>query len=319
MIDFSDASNEILIIDDFDFEVKQLTEVLEYMGLIDNKAICRIESMERYIFLYGNKQVIYNNKEREFIKSFGSIYVYNDVFRKTKNSQLPCRVIAAEIKTDESLKDCIFFIKEISKATSGLNVFFLKTNFQFHIGMNLFSTNNQDDFIISEPIITHRDIEALCDNLTYVIDEKDFMSYYISILSSLEYCDSKYNEDVYSNKRFQYSYIKMLDEIEKILKLDMREERERFYASLEPIKEIGHIELVQEAVLQLQFIEKFKANTVEMLFEAEEITRLMQGTESYIIASDNIDESGETVTDVDIQDFSYDIETMIKRIKQKKG
>lgn len=69
--------------------------------------------MEKYIFLYGDEQEVYNREERKFIEGVGNIFIYREFHKKTKRGTMPCRVIAAEIETIEPIKSSVFFMKEI--------------------------------------------------------------------------------------------------------------------------------------------------------------------------------------------------------------
>lgn len=323
MVDFTGYANKVLLSDTFDFTIDEVTTVLRNIGLINEKNICREEQMEKYIFLYGDEQEVYNREERKFIEGVGNIFIYREFHKKTKRGTMPCRVIAAEIETIEPIKSSVFFMKEINKAIGGYTVFFIKANSEFYIGMRLFGHNVKEDCMLSGPIVTCEDMEEICDRLMFVPDCYDFVSYYSAMASALEYMSEKYEDydaQIIKRRGIQYPYLEMLSDIEKIFGLSVSKEKIRYYDSFEMEPEKNFLCVLKETYSELNFIESFKANTVEMLFEAEEMAQLAARTEeehNLFLANHQEEEIKEY--DSEIKDYLDDPEMMIKLLKKKKN
>lgn len=79
--------------------------------------------------------------------------------------------------------------------------------------------------------------------------------------------------------------------------------------------------LLKETYSELNFIESFKANTVEMLFEAEEMAQLATRTEEEhnLFLINHQEEQEIKEYDSEIKDYLDDPEMMIKLLKKKKN
>lgn len=331
MMNSTENINNSFFIDSFDFNIDEVTGILHHMGLASNKSLCRAELLSKYIFLYGDQQEIYNSEERKFIESAGEIYIYNEFYKKTKRGLMPCRVIAADSKTLMSLEDCIFFMKVINKAIEGFNIFFLNSNHKFYVGMKLFNRDIKHDCIISSPTITHVDMEELCDKFLYITDSDNFIEYYGSMALAIEHVNKQheaYEMKIIRKRGIDYSYPQMLLEIEREYNVKTISERDRYYNSFEELQDYDFNYLVSSICEDLSFIKSFKANTMEMLFEAEEMARLEANIEEEDVLlsltyqeepNKRFDTESEAESDTEIKAFLNDPEMMIKMLKQKKG
>lgn len=324
MVDFTGYANKVLLSDTFDFTIDEVTTVLRNIGLINENNVCREEQMERYIFLYGDEQEVYNREERKFIEGVGNIFIYREFHKKTKRGTMPCRVIAAEIETIEPLKSILFFMKEINKAIGGYTVFFIKANREFYIGMRLFGHDVKEDCMVSGPIVTCEDMEEICDRLMFVPDCDDFVSYYSAMASAIEYTSEKYvdyDTQIIKRRGIQYQYLQMLSDIEKIFGLSTSKEKIRYYDSFELESEKDFPCLLKDIYSELNFIESFRANTVEMLFEAEEMVQLATRTEeeNNLFLANNIEKQEIKEYALEIKAHLEDPEMMIKLLKKKKN
>lgn len=112
----------------------------------------------------------------------------------------------------------------------------------------------------------------------------------------------------------------MLSDIEKIFGLSVSKEKIRYYDSFEMEPEKNFLCLLKETYSELNFIESFKANTVEMLFEAEEMAQLAARTEEeHNLFLANQQEKEIKEYDSEIKDYLDDPEMMIKLLKKKKN
>lgn len=326
MVDFNGVTNKVPFYETFEFTREEIALVLEYMGLMNAQESCQIEPMDKFIFLHGDEQEVYNKEERSFIESVGDIYIYREFHKKTKCGVMPCRIIATEINTVDEIKSSLFFMKEINKAIGGFTIFFIKAGADYYIGIRAFNKNLKDDCIISMPIVLFDDFEEIADKLSFVSQSDDFIDYYSSLVEALEYDKQDlidYDAQIMIKRGIQYSYLSMLSEISHIYKVSFAGEIDRYYKSFEDIQNRDYLSIVKENISELSFIESFKANTMEMLFEAEEIAQLAIKTEEEHNAfiekqsSDNSVNSEES--DYKMKEYLDDPELMIKMLKQRRG
>lgn len=97
MVYFNGVTDKVPFHEIFEFTREEIALVLEYMGLMNAQESCQIEPMDKYIFLHGDDQEVYNKEERNFIESVGDIYIYREFNKRTKRGTMPCRMVAAEI------------------------------------------------------------------------------------------------------------------------------------------------------------------------------------------------------------------------------
>lgn len=323
MRDFDDYYDEEIFAESFDFTIYGVTEVLNSMGLIDDKRACREEQMERYIFLSGNEQEIYNEQERNFISSVGSILIYRDFHKKTRHGSMPCRVITAEFDSKESLRTCIFFMKEINKAIGGFTIFFLKAGIEFFIGMRAFNQDLKDDCVISHPIVTCEEMEEMTGRLLQVPYFDDFVDYYRAMISAIEYSEQLYDDyesQIIKKRGIQYPYLQMLTDIEQYCGMSASKEIRRYYDCFEEHPHVIFTNVLKDVYDELSFIESTKVNTTEMLFAAEELSKNAERIEEEQQQFVNSQIPSKNVLWSDgMESYIEDPEKMIKLLKKKLG
>lgn len=325
MVNFSGVTSKVPLYEIFDFTVEEVSLVLEYMGLASAKDKCQVERMDRFVFLYGDDQEVYNREERDFIKSVGNIYIYREFYKKTKRGTMPCRIIATEIDAMDEVRSAIFFMKEINKAVGGFTIYFIKANEQLFIGMRVFNEDAKDDCMISKPIEVFEDLEDISVELSFVSESDEFIEYYGSLALAIEYTKENYMDydmQIIKKRGVQYEYPQMLSEIGMIYNVNFSGEISRYYMSLDKVEDCDYISKVKDAISELKFIESFKANTMEMLFEAEEMAQLAAKTEeehNLFIEEHHDEEIYNEESDLKMKEYLYDPELMIKMLKQRKG
>jgi hypothetical protein len=312
-----------------EFGEDDITTVLTEIGLLSNTQKCRIEELEKYIFLYGDSQEIYVAEERQFIENVGLVYIYQDIYKKTKKGVIPCRLIAAELcAKNDLLRDCIFLMKVINKAVGGFNIFFIKSRYEFYIGCRLFNKNENNNCFLSRPIENKYDLEEISQNILYIPITDEFLPYYNALLESFNYKEDFYEdyESYIAKKRgVKLSYPKMLSELEMIYSVNLNYERERYFRSFEEHQIIKYSDIINDTLESLSFIKSSKVNTLEMLFEAEEIA----------LISDTVEEENKSIftkqygnnsgfdldyeEDKKMKEYLDDPGKMIVLLKQKKG
>lgn len=326
MVNFNGVTNKVPFCEIFEFTREEIALVFEYMGLMNAQESCQIEPMDKFIFLHGDEQEVYNKEERNFIESVGNMYIYREFHKKTKRGTMPCRIIAAEINAVDEVKNSLFFMKEINKAIGGFTIFFIKADTDYYIGIRAFNKDLKDDCIISMPIVLVDDFEEIAYKLSYVSQSEDFIDYYNSFVEALEFSKQDlidYDTQIMTKRGLQYSYLNMLNEISHIYKVNFIGEIDRYYRLFENNERKEYLSIVKESISELSFIESFKANTMEMLFEAEEMEQLAIKTEEEndeFIEKQSTDNSvNNEESDSKMKEYLDDPELMIKMLKQRKG
>lgn len=320
MREFEDYYDEEIFAESFDFTIYGVSEVLNNMGLIDDRRSCREELMERYVFLSGNEQEVYNQQERNFIASVGNILIYRDFYKKTRHGIIPCRVIAAELDSKEPMRTCIFFMKEINKAIGGFSIFFLKVGIEFYVGMRSFNQDSKEDCVISRPVVTCEEMEDITGRLLLVPYFDDFVNYYQAMISAIEYSemlDDDYESQIIKKRGIQYPYLQMLTDLEQYCGMSASKEIRRYYDCFEEHPHIVFANVLKDVQDELSFVKSTRVNTIEMLFAAEELSqsaaRIEEEQKQFV-------DSQKTNTDDlwsdEMETYLGDPETMIKLLKK---
>ena len=305
-----------------EFKKDDIRDIFSYIGFDTEELFCKEESMSRYIFLQGDEHEVYNSSERTFIESIDSIFVFQTFYKKTKRGKIPCRIVAVELDEDNNdLTTPIFFIKEINKAIDGFNIFLIKTGNSFYFGMRSYDNSRNEDFMISPSIKLCKDLQEISDKLAYINSNDEFIDFYNCLSSAMETSlDDELLYDAYNNQDESSRYGLLLNEVGAIYHLDFSEEISRFYDSLHSDVVVSFKTLLDEASEELSFIKSNKVNTMEMLFEADELAQLAQRAEDEhnSIIQKSIHNNSDEEND-DIKEYLDDPETMIKLLKQRKG
>lgn len=324
MVNFNGGADKLPFYEIFEFTEEDIAHVLECMGLVNAQESCQIEPMDKFIFLHGDEQEVYNKEERDFIENVGEIYIYKEFYKKAKRGIITCRIIAAEVNGVNEIKNSLFFIKEINKAIGGFTIFFIKAGVNFYIGIRAFNKDENDDCIISKPIVLVEDFEEMADKLSYVTDSDDFIDYYRTLIDAIEENNlalTDYDRQIEIKRGIQYSYLNILSEISHIYKVSFSGEIERYYKSFEGIEGNDYLSIVKESIAELSFIKSFKANTMEMLFEADEMMELAKKTEeeNEIFIGNQNEKNYNEENNSDMMKYLDNPELMIKMLKQRKG
>lgn len=110
----------------------------------------------------------------------------------------------------------------------------------------------------------------------------------------------------------------MLNEIENIYGESILDELERYRGTFEEIEEQGFAEILGECLEDLKDVCSTKVNTIEMLFEAEELEKMAEKAE----AQRNVDFESSINSEsnyIVLGELSDDPEVIIKKLKNLKG
>ncbi|WP_139133542.1 hypothetical protein [Anaerobium acetethylicum] len=309
-----------------DYTSEEITCLLSSMGLIGIRDKGQIEDLEKYIFLHGNDQEIYSSDERLFIEGVGSVYLYNDVNRRTNKGIVSTKIIAVDLsRFVDAVKSCFFFMKVVNKATDGFNIFFCKTSEGLFVGCRLYDKDEFKNCTLSVPITTNLELENLSQRLMYLPDTDEFISYYSAVVEAIEYKESiirDYDLEIMLKRGVNFSYLDMLSEIEKNYDINLDYAKEMYYKSFE-LNQCNDIVYDYSSVMDsLRFIKSQKMNTLEMLFEAEEMALLANETEQQnkqILQLTNESNDSDTSKENMLKEHLDNPELMIKILKAQRG
>ncbi|MEG0108518.1 MAG: hypothetical protein RR705_06680 [Lachnospiraceae bacterium] len=293
------------------------------MGLGGENENCHIEDLEKYIFLYGNEQEIYGYEERSFIECVGSVYIYNAMNRKTNKGVIATKIFAADISQfEDCVKNCFFLMKVINKANDGFNIFLLKTMDGFFLGCRIYDKDDVRNCTLTKAIKNEKEYEELAERLLYLPDTDEFIPFYNAIvevidINKMEFLD--YDLNVSIRRGISSGYLDMLSDMENLFHLSMEYARELYYKTLEPNLKLSVAEEYRDVMSSLEFIKSQKVNTLEMLFDADELLlmsdKIEQETEK-TLNSENEKLDGEN-TDSELIQYIDDPEKIVRLLKEK--
>lgn len=323
-------SREADVCDDFvlntyqDYSVDTVTDLLLPTGFLVDRTTQYSGSLEKFVFLKGNTSEVYTTPEMEFIDRVVDICVFKDFLKKTKRSMIPCRIFAAKIDGDDVISAGIAFTKIMNKAIDGMNICILISKEGFLFTGRLFEQRNSNGCFVSDLIKTEGHYVELVSELIFAPEYEGFIEYYSYIKSVLRYTKDTLScpDRLRATSRIPYSYIEELQYLKKKLNISYEREVERcFYENEEPL-ELSYSDKIKECEEYLFKIESSRVNTMEILFEAEEVERLASEAEKRndeMLQQSSGDEGKENTIDEEIKALLDDPESMIKMLKKKRG
>lgn len=314
------------LLESIDFTTEEISDLLISMGLINGKEKCREEDLERYIFLYGNDQEIYGTDERSFIEGVGSAYIYDDISRKTNRGTIATKIFAADLfQFEDGVRSCFFFMKVINKANDGFNIFLFRTREGFFIGCRLYDKDIYKNCILTEAIRFESQLDELMDRLISLPSTEEFIPFYSSLVETIEHREVillDYDLKIKLKRGVNFAYLDMLSDVENIYHINLGYAKKMYYKSFEA-KE-GVIDNNDYTVVRdgLNYIRSNRTNTLEMLFEAEEMALLANETEQeneQILHLKEETTNRDSENDEMLKEHLDDPELMIKMLKAQKG
>lgn len=317
---------EELLLENIDFTTEEISDLLTSMGLVNGREKCRVEDLEKYIFLYGNDQEIYGAEERSFIEGVGSVYIYDDISRKTNRGTIATKIFAADLcQFEDGVRSCFFFMKVINKANDGFNIFLFRTRDGFFVGCRLYDKDICKNCTLTEAILFEEQLEVLNDRLNSLPVTGEFIPFYSSLVEAIEYRDTillDYDLKIKLKRGVNFAYLDMLSEVESVYHVNLSYAKEMYYKSFEAKEGLvnnSDYEVVRDG---LNFIISNRTNTLEMLFEAEEMALLANETEQeneQILRLKEETTNRDSENDAMLKEHLNDPELMIKMLKAQKG
>lgn len=304
-----------------DFSVRHISAFLEETGLMAGNKGCTVESCEKFIFLHGNSDEVYSAKERKFIEDTGNVFVYSDFYKKTKRGNMPCRFVAADLSQNpDGIYAAVFFMKIVIKAIGGFTAFVIKLIDGVHFGIRLFDNKEEwKNCALSEP----DKLPDILDEIIWESESEGFLKYYNTFAETLRPMARcmDYDEMILRKRGIQFSYIDSLCEIERRYGESVQAELQRYMNFFQDKPEKDFAEILEETIDELRDIQSAKVNTIEMLFEADELERATtEAEENRNKGLENLYESSKPVDNSDlIEEMKNNPEALIKKLKSIRG
>ena len=323
-------SREASVCDDFvlsayqEYSVDTVADLLLPTGFLIDKTTQYSGSLEKFVFLKGNTSEVYSKSEIDFIDGVLDFCIFRDFYKKTRKGMIPCRVVSAKIDNMDIVSAGIAFTKIVNKAIDGLNIGFVISEEGVLFTGRLFEQGNNIGCYVSDLIKTEEQYDEIVADLIFGDLYDSFVDYYSYIKSVIHYTDEPipYGETIRGAHRTPYAYIEELQDLEEHMGISFAREIERCFFDNEEPEELPYSEKVKECEEYLFKIESSRVNTMEILFEAEEMERLASEAEQKndeMLQQSNGDEKTENYIDEETKALLDDPESMIKLLKKKRG
>lgn len=323
-------SRETSVCDDFvlnayqEYSVDTVADLLLPTGFLIDGTTQYSGSLEKFVFLKGNTSEVYSKSEIDFIDGVIDFCIFRDFYKKIKKGMIPCRIMSAKIDNMDIVSAGIAFTKIINKAIDGLNIGFVISEEGILFTGRLFEQGNNIGCYVSDLIKTEEQYVEIVADLIFGDLYDSFIDYYSYIKSVIHYTEETvpYGDTLRGAYRFPYIYIEELQDLKARLGVSFAREIERCLFENEEPGELSYCEKVNECEEYLFKIESSRVNTMEILFEAEEMERLASEAEQKndeMLQQSTGDENTENDIDEETKALLDDPEGMIKMLKKKRG
>lgn len=301
-----------------EFSATNISRMLFDAGLISKGVKGRTERFSKLIFLHSDKDEIYSQQEMKFIEYVGDIIIFPDFIKNVSRGNMQCRFVCVDLsRFDDGIYSAVSFMKIMIKALSGFTIFIFKLDDGIHIGTRTFDKKDYRNCTICET----NQIEEVLDTLMFQFDD-DFFDFYAAISEVVRPRSSllpDYDELGIKRRGIQYDYIEGMIQIETLIGQSTAKEIERYKEWFAEKTVITFEEQLEDMLLELQYIKSSKVNTLEMLFEADELERLSLENEEKYVATLNAPVQETQVDEQMIAEYGDNPEEMIKLLKMKHG
>ena len=171
------------------------------------------------------------------------------------------------------------------------------------------------------------EFEQIVDDFAFLTRFDSFREYYSHFLMLIldgQNENEDYEHMIMRRRGMQMSYFDKISSIEQEIGVDMSKEKERYWHMFYDEPEESFASLLAEVEEGLSFIKSNRVNTYELLFEADEMMRLAEETESenaklVAQAANEFSEHAEPESDEEAKALLDDPEEMIKLLKKRRG
>ena len=322
-------SREASVCDDFvlnayqEYSVDTVADLLLPTGFLIDRTTQYSGILEKFVFLKGNTSEVYSKSEIDFIDGIVDFCIFRDFYKKTRKGMIPCRIVSAKIDNMDIISAGIAFTKIVNKAIDGLNIGFVISEEGILFTGRLFEQGDNIGCYVSNLIKTEEQYDEIVAELIFGDLYDSFIDYYSYIKSIIYYTEETvpYGDTLKGAHRIPYTYIEELQDLEVRLGISFAREIERCFFENEEPEEIPYCEKVKECEEYLFKIEFSKVNTMEILFEAEEMERLASEAEQKndeMFKQSKDHENTENDIDEETKALLDDPESMIKMLKKKR-
>ena len=322
-------SREASVCDDFvlnayqEYSVDTVANLLLPTGFLIDRTTQYSGSLEKFVFLKGNTSEVYSKSEIDFIDGIADPRIFRDFYKKTRKGMIPCRIVSAKIDNMDIISAGIAPTKIVNKAIDGLNIGFVISEEGILFTGRLFEQGDNIGCYVSNLIKTEEQYDEIVAELIFGDIYDSFIDYYSYIKSVMHYTEETvpYGDTLRGAHRIPYAYIEELQDLESQLGVSFAREIERCFFENEEPEELPYCEKVKECEEYLFKIESSRVNTMEILFEAEEMERLASEAEQKndeMLQQNNGDENTESDIDEETKALLDDPEGMIKMLKKKR-
>lgn len=307
-----------------DYSVDLVADFLLPTGLLIDRTTQYLGNLDRFVFLKGNMSEVYSKPEIDFIDGVNDFCVFEAFFKRTRKGLIPCRVVSAKIANMDIILAGIAFTKIMNKALDGMNIGFVISEEGILFTGRLFEQGNNIGCFVSDRIRTEEQYDEIVSELIFGDLYDGFIEYYSYIKNVLHYTEKiiQYREVKRDSHRIPYAYIEELQSLEKNIGVSFAKEIERSFFENEESQELPYCEKVKECEEYLFKIESSRVNTMEILFEAEEMERLTLETEKRndeMLQQSNANDNEANVIDDETKALLDNPGEMIKMLKKKRG
>lgn len=325
-----ERSREANVCDDFvlnayqEYSVETMANLLLPTGFLIDRTTQYSGSLEKFVFLKGNTSEVYSKSEIDFIDGIVDFCIFKDFYKKTRKGMIPCRIVSAKIDNMDIISAGIAFTKIMNKAIDGLNIGFVISEEGILFTGRLFEQGDNIGCYVSNLIKTEEQYDEIVADLIFGDIYDSFIDYYSYIKCVMRYTEETvpYGDTLRGAHRIPYAYIEELQDLEARLGVSFAREIERCFFENEELEELPYCEKNKECEEYLFKIESSRVNTMEILFEAEEMERLASEAEQKndeMLQQNNGDENTESHIDEETKALLDDPEGMIKMLKKKRG
>lgn len=306
------------------YSIDAVADLLLSTGLLSDKSIQYIGSFEEYVFLHGVKDEVYTKQEIDFVSSIKEIAVFTEFYKQAKKGVIPCRIISVRNPAFDTLDFCIALTKILSKAIEGFSICVVVGAEGITLSCRAYDRFTTNNYYVSDILSTEEQIEDLSDKLMYITEYDGFVDYYCYIRESIRFrvMPDDYPMKAHVRNRQLYDYIDVLQTMARSTGYNFSGEIERCFWAIDEKHEKTYADRVAEAESNLFNIESSRINTLEILFEAEEMEKLASETEqrnATMILQTSSEDNAMLEIDTETKAMLKDPELMIKHLKAKQN
>ena len=313
------ATEDIIIRLQNDFSALNILSLFKDAGVMEKMDEPDEFEFSQLVYLRSTTGEVYGKAERDFVKNIDKVFVFPEESKKLGKEKIVCRVVAADLSNmSPDIYSAVMFMKIAIKALDGWILFLLRLSDGLHFGMRIYERDEKKNCTICETQF----IENVLDELSWNDDNYDFLSFYNSMLEAVTPKDlSRMDFDLIAIKRMGYrlDYIEGLTAVGEQLGLDFSYEIERYKSWYEEEIENAFFAEYEDALEDTKNIKSSQVNTLEILFEAEELEKVIQEKEEKNIwdVAPAIEKYNGEVIPTDL--VKNDPEAIIRLLKAKKG